>query len=171
LTKLNSFCLPFHAVDEFHLFHNFGVLLIELLSVNSSKNVKSNTCYKYLYQPSEYDLIERKLSNSRQWPYPFDISSEDLKEITFLVETPRSTIPTFTFELSVTDPISGKSHGYRGVDNIEALLYLIPTLFAPRLKYSRAKKPVLALCMAASLILKWNIDSDDLSIIERLECF
>jgi hypothetical protein len=39
--KLNSFCLPFHAVDEFHLFYNVGVLLIELLVVNSSKNVKT----------------------------------------------------------------------------------------------------------------------------------
>lgn len=120
-----------------------------------------------LYQPSEDDLIERKLSNSSQWPYPFDISSEDLKEITFLVEMSKSTIPTSTFELSFTGPISGKPHGYRGVDNIEALLNLIPTLFVPRLKYSTAKKPVLALCKAASLILKRNIDSDDLSIIER----
>ena len=76
-------------------------------------------------------------------------------------------IPTSTFESCFTDPISGKSHGYRGVDNIKALLYLIPTRFVPRLKYSRAKKPVLALCKAAaSLILKWNIDSDDLSMIE-----
>lgn len=145
------------------------MLLIELLSVNSSKNVKNNTCYKYLYQPTEEDLIERQLSNSNQWPYPFYVSSEHLKEISSLVEKSRSTIPTSTFESSFTDPISGKSHGYRGVDNIEALLYLIPTLFVPRLRYSRAKKPVLALCKAASLILKWSISSDDLSMIERLD--
>ena len=58
------------------------------------------------HQPTEEELIERELSNSNKWPYPFDISSEDLIEIAFLVAKSRSTIPTSTFKSSFTDPIS-----------------------------------------------------------------
>ncbi|CEP09925.1 hypothetical protein, partial, partial [Parasitella parasitica] len=120
-----------------------------------------------MYHPTEEDLEERDLSNANDWPFPFYISSTYLQEIAELVEISRSTIPTSHFESVFTDPISGKAHGYRGVDNIEALLYLIPTLFVPRLQHERSKKPILALCKAASLMLKWQINANDLSLIER----
>lgn len=158
-----------HGIDEFHLLSGIGVFLIELLTVNSSKNVKNNSCFKYLYQPTKEELDEHQLNDPKDWPYPFSISAANLNEITELVEKSRSTVPTTSFESTWSDPISGKSHGYRGVEWIEALLFMVPTLFVPRLRYKRASKPILALCKAASLMLQWCITSEDLKIIKRLD--
>ncbi|CEP19781.1 hypothetical protein [Parasitella parasitica] len=97
-TRLNTYCLSFHALDEFHLLSGIGVFLVELLSTNSVKNLKNNTCAKYMYHPTEEDLEERDLSDANDWPFPFYISSTYLKEIAELVEISRSTIPTSHFE-------------------------------------------------------------------------
>lgn len=75
-----------HGIDEFHLLSGTGVFLIELLTVNSSKNVKNNSCFKYLYQPTKEELDKHQLNDPKDWPYSFSVSAANLNEITELVE-------------------------------------------------------------------------------------
>ncbi|CEP15367.1 hypothetical protein [Parasitella parasitica] len=91
----------------------------------------------------------RSLTDTKRWPYPFDIPRSDLQQITELDIHD----PNIRFDTSFTDHIFGKAHSNCGVGNIKAFLYLIPTLFVPRLKYNRTKKPLTALRKAASLML------------------
>jgi hypothetical protein len=112
-------------------------------------------------------LPKKKLNDPKDWLYLppfFFISAANLKEITELVDKSRSTIPTTTFESTWNDPISGKSHGYRGIEWIETLLFMVPIL-----KYRKAASPILALCKAVSLMLQWCITSEDLKVIKRLD--
>lgn len=117
------------------------------------------------YVPSNEELLEKGIRSVAGWPYTFDIPKGKLMEIGELVQQSRMTVPT-TFSSKWENPIV-QSGGNRGVDWIDFLLYMVPTLFVPALSNSNAKKPLLFLAKACAVSLKWTITEGDLLMVKK----
>lgn len=115
------------------------------------------------YTPTNAELRAAGLSSDKQWPYTFDIEQVKLTKIGELVEASRSTVPS-NFSSKWENPVT-QSGGNRGVDWIDFLLYMVPTVFVPALINNNAKKPLLDLSNACAMALKWRITQDDLSMM------
>ena len=74
-------------------------------------------------------------------------------------------MPT-TFSSKWENPIE-QSGGNRGVDWIDFLLHMVPTVFLPALTNDNAKKPLLSLTKACAVVLKWRITENDLSMVKK----
>lgn len=136
--------------------------VFELLTVALGKSYNHSTGLKYI--PTKQELEDKQLKNETDWPYTFDIPEHKLVEIGSLIEGSRATIPS-VFS-SKWENLIKQSGGNRGVDWIDFLLYMVPTLFVPALTHEATKKPLLLLSKACARALKWEITSTDLSAIE-----
>lgn len=117
------------------------------------------------YNPTEKEVEEKGLGSASEWPYTFDIPEDKLLEIGSLIEASRSTVPSMFS--SKWENLIKQSGGNRGVDWIDFLLYMVPTLFVPALTHTATKKPLLLLSKACARALKWEITSTDLAAIEK----
>ena len=154
----------FFSLEELHLIGQ-GVAkhVHELITV--SLNVRGNSAIGLKYSPTDEEVAERGLVSAECWPFTFDIPKARLFELGKLIEVSRATIPT-TFDSNWENPIEN-SGGIRGVDWIDFLLYMIPTVFVPALTNNSAKKPLLLLSKACALALKWTITQDELLAIKE----
>jgi hypothetical protein len=137
--------------------------VFEMLTVTMGKDY--NKAINTKYKPTDEELEREGYTSEKQWPYTFNIPKESLMTIGKLIEASRVTVPT-TFASKWENPII-KSGGKRAVDWVDILLYMVPTMFVPALNQERSKKPLLALTKAAALSLKWELDHEDLAMIER----
>ena len=163
--SLPTFTHPtFFAIEELHCIGQ-GVAkhVYELLTVSINKSY--NKAIPLKYAPTDMELLEKGISSASDWPYTFHILKNDLIEIGNLVELSRATVPT-TFSSKWENPIE-QSGGNRGVDWIDFLLHMVPTVFLPALTNDNAKKPLLSLTKACAVVLKWRITENDLSMVKK----
>jgi hypothetical protein len=135
-------------LDEFHLFaHGTSKHIIRLFEWGT-KNV-----YKY----------DQYTTN-----YPFDIGRGMLEMAGQDMEASRRTIPRTHFDGNWKNPLNGTP---RGVDRLDFLLYIVPTLLIPRISPGRDGEPVKTimnkLVIACHLALQWKIEPGELVLIER----
>jgi len=163
--SLPTFTHPtFFALEELHVIgQGIAKHVYELVTVSMNKSYNKAVALKY--KPTEEDLIEKGISSAANWPYSFDIPKHKLTEIGVLVELSRSTVPS-TFSSKWENPIQ-QSGGNRGVDWIDFLLYMVPTVFIPALTNNNAKKPLLSLTKACATALKWRVTHDDLEMMKE----
>lgn len=147
-----------HAVGQGAAKHVY-----ELVTVSMNKSY--NKAIPLKYAPTQEELDEEGITSAADWPYTFDIPKNKLVEIGELIEMSRSTVPS-TFSSKWENPIE-QSGGNRGVDWIDFLLYMVPTVFVPALTNNNAKKPLLLLAKACAVALKWKITQDDLSMMKK----
>ncbi|KAG2191063.1 hypothetical protein INT47_012048, partial [Mucor saturninus] len=144
-TSLPTFTHPtFFALEELHLIGQ-GIA-------------------KHVYAPTEEELEEENITSAIDWPFTFEIPKDKLIKIGNFIELSRPTVPT-TFSSKWENPIE-QSGGNRGVDWIDFFLYMVPTTFVPALLHNNVKKPLLFLCKACAVALKWRITREDLTMMK-----
>lgn len=164
-TSLPTFTHPtFFALEELHLIgQGIAKHVYDLLTVSMKKTYNKAIALKYA--PTDKELEEENITSANDWPFSFEISKDKLIEIGNFIELSRPTVPT-TFSSKWENPIE-QSGGNRGVDWIDFLLYMVPTTFVPALQHHNAKKPLLFLCKACAVALKWRITKDDLTMMKK----
>lgn len=135
----------------------------ELLTVTLKKSYNKAVALKYA--PTDDELLEEGIDSAANWPYTFDIPKEKLEQIGKLIELSRATVPT-TFSSKWENPIE-QSGGNRGVDWIDFLLYMVPTVFLPALTHNNVKKPLLSLIKACAVALNWRVTKVDLLMMKK----
>lgn len=164
-TSLPTFTHPtFFALEELHLIgQGIAKHVYELLTVSMKKSY--NKAVALRYEPTDEELENENILSAADWPFTFDIPKDKLIEIGAFIELSRPTVPT-TFSSKWENPIE-QSGGNRGVDWIDFLLYMVPTTFLPALQNDNSKKPLLLLCKACAVALKWRITQDDLTMMKK----
>lgn len=80
----------------------------------------------------------------------------------------QTTIPRTHFDGNWRNALTGSA---RGVDRLDFLLYIVPTLLIPRMNSSRTaeepKRLLNQVIKACHLCMQWKIDTDELEFIER----
>lgn len=163
--SLPSFTHPTgFALEDLHLVgQGLAKHVFDLLTVSMNKSY--NKCIALRYTPSQDELEDEGIASASNWPFTFDIPKEKLIEIGKLVELSRATVPS-TFNSKWENPIE-QSGGNRGVDWIDFLLYMVPTVFVPALEHDHARKPLLFLTKVCAVALKWRVTQDDLSMMKK----
>lgn len=135
---------PFYALDEFHLLaEGIAKQVKRLLHYKDSQQYIPQSCSTENYTFAFKDNVKvAQIDNI--------INDKIVKSATF--------VPT-SFQGSWT-----KINGYyRGVDWLDYLLYVIPTIVIPYLKHENTKAALMKLINGCTLALQWHITSTEIS--------
>lgn len=151
ITSIPTFTgTPFFLCDEMHLIaRGIGILSYNLVS------------------PAENTKFKSLSTIEHQKPYTFDFDdhiqrSTIMDIISNEINQTRLHIPT-TFQGS-WDSLKGFN---RAVDWLDYLLYVVPTLIVPRLKYKEAQNAFMDLVNGCSIALQWSISEAELNKMDQ----
>jgi hypothetical protein len=138
----------FFSLDEFHLLcHGLSKHLIRLFEKKSTN----------LY------IIDQHCTT-----YPFETDGNMLKHASQDMESSRSKIPRTHFDGNWKNVLGGHA---RGVDRLDFVLYVVPTLLIPRLQPGRTGERIRTvmnnLIIACHLALQLEITSEEIGLIKR----
>ena len=146
-TDLKTFINPyFFFGDELHMLgHGMGHMVYKLLDPRTDD----------WFQAADVDH------------YPFQVSlpfrqKEFMKKLGDWIVVSKPTCPA-AFNYS----FDKRTGYYRAVDWQDFLLYVVPTIVVPNLRYRRAKVAVMNLVNAVSISLQKSITSTDLDVMDR----
>lgn len=144
---------------------NVARFIFELLTVRMKPTTRAK---RVQYTPTIEDLRKYRKAErtkiTRNWPYSFNISKKNLKIAGSLVEQARSTMPS-SFDNSWFDPLEN-SGGYRAVDWIEFLFFMLPLVFIDFITEKTSQLALVQLYTALRLASQREITSADVHKIK-----
>jgi hypothetical protein len=149
-TDLPTFSgVPFFFLDEMHcIAKNIGTLVYSLIDPGHFNKFKGDNESMY----SDY-LFAFKDN--------VDITTI-MQDINNMIVAARPTIPT-NFQ-GTWDKMPSF---YRAIDFLDYLLYIIPSIVIPLLKFEDAKKALMDLVSGCSIALQWRITSRELTEMDK----
>jgi hypothetical protein len=117
-------------------------------------------------------LFEKKTMNV-YWldgyvQYPFDVGADMLEMAGKDMEASKATIPAAHFDGNWCNVVDRNG---RGVDRLDFLLYVVPTLLIPRLNADRTARHIKTilnqLVIACHICLQWEITEDERKLVRQ----